>query len=71
MKLSKVHINTGSEDKPKGLCGTKRAKYVGYARKDIFDDLPFNDKCMFCAYKAGGVEEYYKHDIVGQLKNKI
>lgn len=70
MKLSKVHLNIGTEENPKGLCGRK-AKYQGYADREVFEnDLGFNDKCMFCAYKASGTEDYYNHSISGQLVNK-
>ena len=70
MKLGKIHLNIGTEDKPKGLCGTQ-AKYPGYASRELFEnDLGFNDKCMFCVYKASGTEDYYNHSITGALKNK-
>lgn len=73
MKLSKVHLNIGSEDKPKGLCGRK-AKYTGYAEKRVFNTLPFEDQCMFCRFKNSEVsqelQEYWDGSIVGQLKKK-
>ncbi len=52
MKLGKVHVNIGTEENPKGLCGHK-GKYMGYANKEVFDnDLGYQDKCMFCMYKS-------------------
>lgn len=71
MKLGKYHLNIGTEDKPRGLCGRK-GKYMGYAAKDIFLDLAFDDKCMFCHYRVWDekYESYWNGSISGQLAKK-
>lgn len=72
MKLGKVHLNIGTEEKPHSKCG-RRAKYIGYANKTNFiHALEFNDRCIFCWQKMidEDTQDYWNHSATAQLKKK-